>query len=238
MTIHDTFTGAQYVSAVLNLTESKGLRLEIGSDFEHYAEVLAKHRKEQALGQPFNPERHDLHDDNAFWILGWTMEGELVHTQAMRKFELGGVQLSDYLSYNFREFPPSGMDLDMERSSYRPGPGAHRITGQVFYHGELWVKPDQRFRGTGLPGILARFAMATCVLRWSPDHVFGFMPEQLAYRGLMEREGYMHSDPGALTWHNRDKTDPMRAFMVYMSHDDLSFLLKLPTAETLPSLAA
>lgn len=238
MTIHDTFAGAQYVSAIIDLAEQHNLVLEIGSDFQHYGAVLAKHRPEQAIGKPFDPALHTMNESNAFWILGWTKEGELIHTQAMRMFDLGGLRLSDYLAHNFRDFPPTGLDLDMERSTYRPGPGAGRIKGQVFYHGELWVKRDPRFRGTGLPGALARFAMATCVLRWSPDHIFGFMPEGLAYRGLMEREGYMHSDPGALTWHIKEKDTPLRGFMTYMSHEDLSFILKLPTSETLPALAA
>lgn len=238
MTIYDTFTGAQYVSAILDLAQTKDLVLEIGSDFEVYAEAIRTHRPEQPLGQPFDPEFHKLGEQNAFWILGWTREGDLVHTQAMRLLDLQGLTLSDYMAHNYRAFPPATPDLDMNRSFFRPGPGANRITGQVFYHGELWVKRDPRFRGTGLPGALARFAMATCALRWSPDHIFGFMPEGLAYRGLLAREGYMHSDPGAITWHVKGKNAPMRCFMPYMSHEDLSFILRLPTSEILPALAA
>ncbi|SEW04648.1 hypothetical protein SAMN05444851_1067 [Aliiroseovarius sediminilitoris] len=238
MTIHDTFAGAQYVTAILDMASEHGLVIEMGSDFDLYESHINTHRAHQPIGAPFDPKRHEMNEHNGFWIVGWNEQGTLVHTQAMRRFNLGGLTLSDYLGQNFRDFPPVGLDLDMERSCYQPGPGARRISGKTCYHGELWVKGDDRYRGTGLPGLLARFALATCVLRWSPDHIFGFMPERHAFRGLAEREGYMHTDPSALAWYPKGSNAPLKGFMTYMSRDDLSHLISLCPRDFMMSQAA
>lgn len=242
MTIHDTFAKAQagtrYVTAILDLAIDFGLTIEMGSDFKLYDSYVTKYRSHQPLGNPFDPTLHDMSEDNGFWIIGWNKEGELVHTQAMRLYDLEGLTLAEYLDYSFHEFPPSGLDIDMDRSNYRPGPGARRIAGKTCYHGELWVKGDDRYRGTGLPGMLARFALASCVLRWSPDFIFGFMPEKYAFTGLAEREGYMHTDPGALEWYAKGANAPLKGFMTYMGRDDLNHLITLCPRDFMVSQAA
>ncbi|MCK8484582.1 hypothetical protein MUY21_11095 [Aliiroseovarius sp. S2029] len=238
MTIHDSFEGVRFVGSILDMAREHGMEIEIGSDFDLYDRLITTHRPHQPIGAPFDPKRHRMSDRNGFWILGWTPQGALVHTQAMRRFDLGGLALSDYLGQNFRDFPPVGLDLDMQRSCYQPGPGARRIRGHVCYHGELWVKGDDRYRGTGLPGLLARFALATCLLRWSPDHVFGFMPERYAFRGLAEREGYMHTDPGALAWYPKGSNTPLKGFMTYMGRDDLNHLISLCPRDFMQAQAA
>ncbi|WP_371169180.1 hypothetical protein [Aliiroseovarius sp. 2305UL8-7] len=238
MTIHDTFAGAQFVTAILDMANDYGMMIEMGSDFDLYEKYINEHRTHQPIGMPFDPKLHVMNEDNGFWIVGWNETGELVHTQAMRRFDLDGVPLSDYLDSKFVDFPPTGLDLDFDRCRYSPGPGAKRISGKTCYHGELWVKGDDRYRGTGLPGMLARFALATCVLRWSPDYVFGFMPEKYAFKGLAEREGYMHTDPGALAWFAKGGNAPLKGFMTYMGRDDLSHLITLCPREFMQSQAA
>ncbi len=226
MTIHDTFAGAQYTARIANLANDMGMKLQVGDDFEEYADLVRSYRPEQPLGEPFDPEKQRISRQNGFWVTGWNARGEMVHTQAIRRLRLGGT-LADYLSAHFRQFPPSGVALDKSRSVYTPGPGAQRITGITCYHGEAWLKGGNAgFRGTGIAGILARFAMTSAVLRWSPDFIFCFVPEGLAYRGLIEREGYMHAEPGALCWRLQDGGQ-LRGFMGWMGRDDLTHLMKI-----------
>lgn len=228
MTIHDTFAGAQYATSIAHMAEDLGMRLEVGSDFNEYAQIIADHRPEQPLGDPYNPELHDIREEDSFWMTGWNEQGQLVHTQAMRRFAIVS-SLAEYLEANFRAFPPSGLPLDMERSRYIPGPGARQIRGELVYHGEAWLKPgDSTYRGTGISGALARFAMASAVLRWSPDYIFAFVPEKYAFRGLVEREGYMHSDPGALIWQMKGENKAFRGFMVWMGREDLTHMMGIP----------
>ncbi len=231
MTIHDTFIGAQFVSSITEMAYRHGITLQVGADFNQYSDIIAAHRPEQPLGDPFNPRKQPVSQKNGFWITGWNGTGNLVHTQAMRRFDLRG-SLADFLVKRFRDFPPTGLDLDLEKSRYMPGPGARKIRGTCCYHGEAWLKGGENgYRGTGLAGALARFALATAVLRWSPDHIFGFMPERHAFRGLVEREGYMHSDPGALFWHLAGSNDILRGYMVWMGSDDLTHMMDLPTEQ-------
>ncbi len=226
MTIHDTFAGAQYTSEIAGIVERVGMELRLGDDFEVYSDIIAAHRPEQPIGEPFDPEHTEINGKNGFWLTGWNRDGELVHTQAIRRLRLGGT-LADYLSSQFRKYPPPGMEIDFSRSRYRPGPGARRISGTACYHGEAWIKPgDATFRGTGIIGPLARFTMASALLRWSPDFIFGFISEGLAYRGLVEREGYMHTDPGALAW-KLPEGETLHGFMCWMSREDMDHMMEM-----------
>lgn len=227
MSIHNSFAEAQYISRVSDIVKDHGIVIEIGSDFDRYANHISTYRQQLALGRAFDPGLSRLDHKNGFWIAGWDQAGNLVHSQAMRRIDMHGRRLSDYLGRNFQKFAPPGVALDMSNSRYHAGPGARRITGDVCYHGDLWVSPSDRYRGSGLPGILARFALASCLLRWSPDHVFGFMAEHHAFRGLAEREGYMHCEPGALVLQPMGAAPPIRGFLTYMSREDLHHLLKI-----------
>lgn len=238
MTIHDTFAEAQYVARMLDIINDKGIMIEIGTDFDLYARYIDTHRHHLPLGMAFDPAKRNLNADNGFWIVGWDQDGTMMHSQAMRRLGLGHRCLSDYLAQNFQKFAPPGVLLDMAQSQYRAGPGAQRINGDVCYHGDLWVSPSDRYRGTGLPGVLARFALASCLLRWSPDHVFGFMAEHHAFRGLAEREGYMHCEPGALVLHPIGADRPVKGFLTYMSREDLTYLMDICPDAFISSQAA
>lgn len=228
MSKYDTFTGAQFATEIVSLAQAKGMTLEVGTDFGDFADIVAKHRPEQPLGDTFDPTKQGVNHENGFWVTGWTDDGTLVHTQAMRCYELPS-NLADFLSDGFRKFPPSGVPLDLKNSRYLPGPGAKGIRGLTCYHGEGWLKGgDNTFRGTGINGALTRFGLASAALRWSPDYVFGFMSEGHAYRGLVEREGYMHTDPGAMFWHLSNSPEILRGFMVWMGRADIEHIMGTP----------
>lgn len=227
--IHTIFKGAQYVARTTQMAKRKGITIEVGDDFAEYAEIIRTSRGEQPIGPPFDSRLHFLKSANGFWITGRDREGQIVHTQAMRKLDLAGQTLAEYLQERYRDFPPAGLNLDMEASTYRAGPAAHNITGTVCYHGDVWLKGGMGgFRGTGVSSLLARVMLTTAMLRWSPDHIIGFMPEQKAFKGLGEREGYMHSEPGSLSWKIANSEDSLEAFMVWMSRVDLNHLLNIP----------
>jgi len=43
---------------------------------------------------------------------------------------------------------------------------------------------------------------------WDPDHIVAFMVKAVAYKGLAERTGWMHTEPGALNWYLRGNDSP------------------------------
>lgn len=226
MSIHNTFEGAQFIAYASEIAKENGIAIQIGTCFAEYDELVSKYRPHQPVSRPFDHKINDLGPENGFWIVGWNESGVLIHTQALRSVDLGGVSLSSHLSERFVDFPPAGLDLDFDKSSYNPGPAARRISGKACYHGDLWLGSD--YRGTGMVNILARFALASCQMKWMPDYIFGFMLRQISFKGLAEREGYMHSEPGALFWHLAQSEKFYEAFMVWMAREDISHLLTIP----------
>ena len=232
MSYQSKFAGAQFVSTIANIVRSKGITLHVGTNFAEYAEIVATDRSHQPLGDPFNHELHDMGPGKGFWIVGHNEMGKLVHTQAVRLLDMQNQTLAEYLTANFRAFPPSGIELDMDASNYSPGPAAHRINGKVCYHGDVWLAGgEDGYRGTGISSVLARYALASALMTWSPDYMFAFMPQPFAFKGLAEREGYMHTEPGALEWHFAQTDDVMKGYMIYMDRYDLDWILDIPVQE-------
>jgi len=226
MSIHNTFEGAQFIATIADIVKENGITLQVGTNFTEYAEIIECERVAQPLGVPFDNRRTHIDSSNGFWIIGRDIEGELIHTQALRLIDLAGLSLSNYLVERFTDFPPVGIDLDFARSRYHPGPGARSMFGAVCYHGEFWLKDC--YRGTGISSVLARFALVSSLLKWSPDYVIGFMPRPIAFKGLAEREGYMHAEPGCLYWHRSDSEKILEGFMVWMGREDIKHILGIP----------
>jgi hypothetical protein len=238
MTIQGLNAEDRFVASSRDILYRHGVELTVGHDFNEYKEILATGRQDHDIGAPFDPRRHDLNASNAMWVIGRDEDGRVMHAQALRMLDLKGGTLASYMRRGFRQFPPSGLDLDMEKSRYKPGPGAKRISGRVVYHGEVWMGGEPgKYRGTGLSCILGRFAFLSAIRQFAPDYVIGFMPKQVAFKGFVERQGYLHAEPFALRWFMRGNPDPLEGFMVYMSDEDMRFVLDMPVSE-LEALAA
>jgi hypothetical protein len=230
MTVLDLGVGAQTIATSTEIFERFGIRIEIGFDFRECHRLLLKHRPHQPLGAPFDPELHNMSEKNAFWIIGYDSDDRIIHTQAMRLVDLEGKNLAAYMQGRFRDYPPVFADIDLDASRYRPGPGARRITGRTVYHGEIWLSSDagQKYRGTGLVSVLSRYAFMTCMDRFDPEWVFGFMARGTAYRGVGYRFGFFHHDPSELYWHLMESKEVLEGYLLYTSRDDIRFLLGLP----------
>ncbi len=238
MTMYSANDDAHFMAASHDILNRNSVQLTLGTDFEEYRTLLAEGRPDHTLGAPFEPKKHNLNEANAVWVVGRDADGLIMHTQALRLLDLRQNCLGEYLRRDFKEFPPSDVDIDYERSRYRAGPGAQRIAGRVVYHGEVWMGGvPGRYRGTGLSGVLGRYAFLIAMQRWSPDYVFGFMPKPVAYKGFVERQGYMHSEPGTLRWHIKGEDNPFEAFMAYMGNDDIRFMLDMPIRELMERAA-
>ncbi|TMM52991.1 hypothetical protein [Sulfitobacter sabulilitoris] len=238
MTLHTFQDGSRFQATSADILARQGIHLTTGFDFEEYRSLLAAARPEHILGAPLDPQIHDMTAENAFWIIGRDATGRIMHTQAMRMMDLGPRDLGDYLRRRFRDYPPSGVDLDLKRSRYRAGPGAQRMKGRIAYHGEFWMGGEPgEYRGSGLSCVLGRYAFLVALQMWDPDYVFGFMQKAVAFKGFAERHGYMHTEPGALRWFIKHHETPIEGFLVYMGREDLRYILDMPLND-LVALAA
>lgn len=230
--------GDRFLAHSNEIVARHGVSLQLGYDFEEYRNLLKLHRPEQSVGAPFDPDLVDLTATNSFWIVGW-LDGKIIHTQALRVIENGYRSLADYLEKGFRDYPPTGADIDFPRSRYRAGPGARRMSGKIVYHGEFWIaQGEMALRGSGLSCVLGRYGFWQAMQHWDPDHIFAFMAKAVAYKGLAERAGWMHTEPGALRWFIKGREDPIEGFLAYMDREDLSYLLELPLNDLVGRLAA
>lgn len=229
MSIHNTFEGAQFIAQTAYIAKENGVSVRTGTCFAEYADLVSIHLPEQPVGRPFDHRLNNFQTDSGFWIVGWNETGKLVHKQAVRIVDLSGLTFSQYMGKRYTDFLPHGFNLDMDNSYYNPGPAARKISGTICYHGDLWLSSD--YRGTGVVNVLARFALASALLRWLPDFVVGFMTRSLAFRGLSEREGYMHSEPGCMYLRELQDDAVMEGFMVWMACEDIRHLLTIPVID-------
>lgn len=231
MSFHSLNEGTQFVATSRDILLQNQISVTIGTNFLEYRKLLRKERPQQVMGAPFDPDVHDLNDKNAFWLVARDADGLLMHTQASRLINLDQQSLSGYMLRKFREFPPAIPDLDLKRSRYRASPGANRITGQVVYHGEVWMGDTGQYRGTGLSTVLARYGIHEAMERWNPDYIFGFMARTVAFKGFAERMGYMHNEPGAVRWYRKGSDTPLEGFVSYLSNEDTQYLLEMPVVD-------
>jgi len=237
MSFHSAQDETQFLATSLDALARLDVTLKLGTDFDEYKSILADGRPDHQIGAPFDPKVHALDKSNSVWVIGRDKSGRLMHTQALRLVDVGPGTLAQYLGRGFKLFPPSGLPIDFRKSRFRAGPGAQRITGRVCYHGEVWIggEPGQ-YRGTGLSSILGRFAFLTALQTFAPDHVFGFIPQPVAHKGFVERQGYMHTDPSSLRWFVNGKEKPLEGLMVYMSAEDMRFVLDIPIADVVKEI--
>lgn len=231
MTIQDFFLRTPQMAETIGELQRCGMVIEIGFDFARFRDILLEH-KHQEISPPFDPRITNLTEDNAFWIVGRTPDGAIAHTQAVRLYDMTKLALGEFMEENFRDFPPVGVDLDLERSRYRAGPGARRIRGRVAYHGEMWLDEQAgQFRGKGMAGMLTRLGFMVALDRMSPDYVFAFMAAPVACKGLPQRAGFMHTEPGSLTWQLANSNRSFEGFLAYNSLEDIRYLMRLPSAQ-------
>jgi hypothetical protein len=108
-------------------------------------------------------------------------------------------------------------------------PMAERITGTVCYHGEIWVRgKDPDLRGQALSGPLSRLLLGLVLARWNPDYVVGFGYDWTVYRGVSMRYGYWHAQPGAVHWVRPYRDQPLDAWLLWLTRQDLIDFMRIP----------
>ncbi|MEL7133813.1 MAG: hypothetical protein AAGK77_15545 [Pseudomonadota bacterium] len=238
MTIQLADHATPFIATSRKILSTQGITLTTGTDFEAYREIVEEERLMQKLGAPFDPEKHGLNKSNAFWLIGRSADGELIHTQAAKRIRLSGRPLSSYLLRQFRAFPPPLQGVDLVRSRFRATPGTHRIIGKAAYHGEFWVAPERgKYRGAGLAQVLGRTGMLEMMTRWDPEWIYGFILNVVAYKGFAARIGYLHLEPNVLKWVVEGRDAPIDTFLAYNSREDLEYLLAIPLADVVPVAA-
>jgi hypothetical protein len=223
----DRVGAARLVANAVGTAEDLGLSLYTGGDFSVFSSIIRKGGRPSEVTVAFDCAHQPIDATNAFWVCGFDQAGKLVHTQALRLIDLEGGTLADYMAKRFVDFPPAGVNFDLSKSMYVPGPRARNIAGRACYHGEVWIDNESHgLRGSGLAPMLGRMAIVLAMLKWRPDYVFGFMSKALSFKGFGLKEGYMHTEPSSLRLYQKDVDQFLEGYMVWMAVEDLIHLIK------------
>jgi len=229
MSLLDRAAENTFNTAANDTLDRYGITLLTGTDFEKFRQYVALGRPDHTIGAPFDARVHDMAPGKACWFVGLDQNGDVMFLHAIRVLPTGDMTVGSYFQQYYRGFPPPDMDIDLENSEYRPGPGAIHMRGRVVYSGETWIGGETgRYRGTGLSKLLGQFVLMTAVKELSADYVVGLIAAPSAYKGLCLRLGYMHAEPKALRWVVRGQPEALEGVMVYMSAADIRYMLDLP----------
>jgi len=217
---------ARYVSEIDAIAIESGMTLELCKDFREFRDIRNALSDRPPVPPIFDPNYTDIGPANGFWIKGTNQEGEIVHLQATRRHDIRGISLADHL-YELRQlYKLPGLNKDLERSSYA-APATKIISGTVCYHGEIWLKGGpEGYRGKGLASLLPRMLLALALAEWTPDYVFGFVPTQIAHKGVLAQYGYMHVQPGGILWSGINEEALVNKWLAWLDREELIYLMQ------------
>jgi len=225
----DDVTLTRYTKELSKIISSLGIRLRYGSDFKELWSIPKHQPDRHPINPAFNPNYCNLHSGNAFWIMGLNSDGDIVHTQAIKLLDLKGSSLAQHFDEQVWDFRSYGYDFDRNRTEYFLSSEAMHIKGRVTYHGEVWMKPGRGgYRSGSLIVLLTRLFLMKAMLKWSPDYYIGLQAPMTTCRGLGIREGYMRTEQRTIVWYEKDSTEPIEDWMVWMTADDARFNLRVP----------
>lgn len=224
MPASDLFTTITNVAYLVGELDRSGISVEIGDDFLVFRRLRNNQKDRSAMYPMFDVASSYVDASNAFWICGFNKDNELIHTQAVRLLDLGDDSLAQHLRNHRHKYITPGSTPNPDNTFFASLPVLDNICGRAGYHGEFWIKAGTiGRRNIGLTAVLSRIAFEMSMKLWSPDFLFGFVPTQMATRGVSVRYGYTHCELGA--WHGPEQEVTSEEMLVWMSNEDLRVYL-------------
>lgn len=187
--------------SVIEITDqnayAKGIQITLQNDF-HYLKEIGETLDKMPLTPNFDPTKSNIGPTNGFWMKGVDIAGDVVFTQAARMYDCSNTTLA-LLHQSLRAFYSDPVKHAEEAETcVCDAPATHFITGQVCYHGELWLNP--KYRAQGLPLSLSKLLMALVLQRWAPDYLFGMAQPGICTKGVGACYGYRNMQPHGMIW--------------------------------------
>jgi GNAT superfamily N-acetyltransferase len=176
-----------------------GIRLALETDFDRLA---AFNRTQSDNWGPLFPAFYGAED--AFWICGTDLKGDIVTTAATRLYRLGEAPISSKFDDLSVMYADGGITRPANESFEGLCLAADYMTGNVAMHGAMWSHPAYRRRG--LSDYMVRLTYALALGCWNVDYAFGLakkaLPEAvLRHYGMRNRrDGIRWHEPYFHTW--------------------------------------
>ena len=180
------------ILAAEQLALSKGVHLSFATGQELRAVNEANRATWLPLISVFDTRFNDLHERNAFFILGRDAAGDVVACQAGRLYEWEGTSFKEECE-SLRMFyrDPEAGKLPGEEWTVT-ALAARGTSGRVAFSGAAWYRRD--LRGVGLVEWLPRLSRALAKGLWDTDVTVTVMAENNVKRGVFPRNGYRNGE--------------------------------------------
>lgn len=209
------------------------LQIQIGDDFDEYYRIVSHERAAQRIGYPFHPTTLIKGATPAVWLTARSLDGVLLHTQALKQIDLVDQSLSEYFNTHFVEFPPPWSDIDPSLSSFHETPGTRKISGLTAYHGDFWSHEFMRSgAGQFTSYTFGQLANHLAHLTINPDWMFGFILDGVYNRGFAAKLEYLNLEPRCLRWYRKESLCFEEAGIVYSSKADLAYVRDVHASRT------
>ena len=188
--VYDPHAVIKWSWELLRDLEEARIEIETSNDFEEFEATCRDIEGRGELSEPFGGEYFDITPRDGLWIVG-RRDGKIVQTQAMRLDRLEGISLATHWTKQFERIH-DGMP------GKNHAPGAFEMTGNVIYHGEMWV--DKSLRGEGIAPTTCQYAHCLAMVKWAPDYIYCFMSDRNVAHGHNQRWGFSRAERGAIDW--------------------------------------
>lgn len=194
----DPLAAARAIAVIDATLTKRGFMASLDTDFAAFSALRRKLRSGELESAVFDPQASAINANKAFWMSLTDGQGQVVALQAFR---------ADYAEPTLADWALGWMigvyvkrsELIVPQCIEPPADSiAHKVSGTVVYHGELWLKRE--IRGDQILDPFARLGMLSSYIRWRPKAIWALSNGKVAYYAHTTRWGYAYQERGFMRW--------------------------------------
>lgn len=183
------------VSRVFQVQDSaaaqKGIRILLGFDFHQYVSITRLTPTKGPTFPNFRPDRSPIRPSEGYWIVGVDKNNAVALLNAVRLYDLSNSNLAEHLQSLKAFYADPAIHAHPQDKCICTAPSARKITGNVAYDGDLWLRRD--FRGQGVTKVVTAIKRRMTFAMWAPDFTCALVGGWTLDKGVYE---VTHSEPG------------------------------------------
>lgn len=145
----------------------KGIKISIGFDFHEYVSIRRVTPTTRPAYPNYRPDRSPIKSGEGYWIKGVDKNNEVAILEAARLYDLSQSNFAEHLQSLRAFYADPTVHAHPQDRCICKAPTAHKMSGKVAYHGDLWVRRD--FRGQGMGKIVGGIERGASLAMWAPD---------------------------------------------------------------------
>jgi hypothetical protein len=220
----DPLAAARAIAIVDSTLMKRGFTASLDTDFSAFSSLRRKLRSGEAVSPVFDPQVSAITSKKAFWMSLTDTNGEVVALQAFRA-DHAEPTLADWALGWMIGVYLKRSELIVPQVIEPPSDSiAHKLSGTVVYHGELWLKRE--VRGEQILEPFARLGMLSSYIRWRPKAIWALSSGKVAYYANTSRWGYAYQERGFMRWQFQPEGACQSEWLSVADRDSLERLIR------------